>query len=66
MTYHHEPRKPTMNEFLRSRGIQIRMRAPTQAEMLNDRMARFVTNHSQRKTLFQRVLDIVRDNTSYT
>jgi hypothetical protein len=65
MTYHHEPRKPTMNEFLRSRGIRLNMRARTQAEELNDRMARFVTNAGEKKNLFQRVLDQLRDASDF-
>ena len=67
MTYHYEPRKPTINEFLRSRGIQIRMRAPTQAELLNERMARFATNYTllERKNILQRLVDKIRDASDF-
>ena len=65
MTYHYEPRRPTINEFLRSRGIQIQMRELTHAELLNRRINRFVTNYSERKSIWQRVLDQIRDSNSY-
>ena len=49
MTYFHTPRHPTMHEFLRLRGIDIRKTKPgnqiSEADAINERMAEFAKPH---------------------